>query len=80
MSAGTMLPPLAALFLVVLLFAVVARVAGRTVDSVGDMFRAGSLRRPSGVQEDDDLRWSWQRGAQPPADAAAPEGDPARRR
>src|SRR5262249_55695567 len=59
MSAATLLPTLAVLVLFVLLFALVARVVGGTSGSLSGMFKAGELRWPSGVQEEDDLRWSW---------------------
>ena len=41
----------------VLLFAV--RASGRAVQTMSGLFRAPDLGWPSGIQEDDDLRWSW---------------------
>ena len=35
------------------------RVSGPTVQTLGGMFRAPDLGWPSGVQEDDELHWSW---------------------
>ncbi len=46
-----------AAFIAVLLFAV--RASGRAVQTMSGMFRAPDLGWPSGVQEDDDLHWSW---------------------
>ncbi len=37
--------------------------SGSTVRTVGGMFHAPDLGWPSGVQEDDDLHWSWAAGA-----------------
>ena len=39
--------------------------SGSTVRTVGGMFHAPDLGWPSGVQEDDDLHWSWAAPAQP---------------
>lgn len=41
------------------LFVAAMRAYGRTAQSIGGMFRAPELGWPAGVQEDDDLHWSW---------------------
>ena len=62
-------------FIAVLLFAV--RASGRAVHTMSGMFRAPDLGWPSGVQEDDDLHWSWAaaraRTAPQPARPAEPD-------
>ena len=62
-------------FIAVLLFAV--RASGRAVQTMSGMFRAPDLGWPSGVQEDDDLHWSWAgaraRTAPQPARPAEPD-------
>jgi hypothetical protein len=40
-------------------FALVMHVSWSTVRTVGGMYHAPDLGWPSGVQEDDDLQWSW---------------------
>ena len=76
MSPATVLLPLGALLACVVVFGAIIRVSGRTSDSLSGMFRAGTVRRPSGVQEDDDFHWSWGRGPQTPPDAAKVEHAP----
>ncbi len=61
-----------AAFVAVLLFAV--RASGQAVQTMSGMFRAPDLGWPSGVQEDDDLHWSW---APPRARTAAQPAPPA---
>ena len=50
--------------------ALVMDLSGTTVRTVGGMFHAPDLGWPSGVQEDDDMHWSW---------AAGTPGEPADR-
>jgi hypothetical protein len=77
MSPATVLLPLGALLACVVVFGAIIRASGRTSDSLSSMFRAGSVRRPSGVQEDDDFHWSWGRGPQaPPAGAKVDDTPP----
>jgi hypothetical protein len=58
-----------AAFVAVLLLAVLA--SGRAVQTMSGMFRAPDLGWPSGVQEDDDLHWSWA----PARERSAPQPD-----
>ena len=43
----------------VLLGALAVAASGSSIQTFGGMFRAPGLGWPSGVQEDDDLQWSW---------------------
>ena len=43
----------------VVVFLMAVHVSGGTVRTVSGMFRAPDLGWPSGVQEDDDLHWTW---------------------
>ncbi len=52
------------------LLALATDLSGSTVRIVGSMFHVPELGWPSGVQEDDDLHWSW---------AAGTPGDPSGR-
>ena len=75
MSPATVLLPLGALLACIVVFGAIIRASGRTSDSLSSMFRTGVVRRPPGVQEDDDFHWSWGRGPQTP-DAAKLEDGP----
>jgi hypothetical protein len=53
---------------------VATRVSGPTVNTLTGLFRAPELGWPSGVQEDDDLHWSWAKtGARTPRRGVEPE-------
>ena len=62
-----------AAFIAVLLFAV--RASGRAVQTMSGMFRAPDLGWPSGVQEDDDLHWTWAAAGTAPQPAPLAEPD-----
>ncbi len=62
----------AALIAVVLLAAI--RSLGHATELIGGLFRPPELGWPSGVQEDDDVAWSWG-GARPAARPGHPAGD-----
>lgn len=51
----------------IVIFLITVHVAGGSVRAVSGMFRAPDLGWPSGVQEDDDLHWTWA----PPAQGAS---------
>ena len=63
-----------AAFIAVLLFAV--RASGRAVQTMSGMFRAPDLGWPIGVQEDDDLHWSWAATARATAPQPARPAEP----
>ncbi len=48
-----------AALVVALVLLLASHVADQTVHAVGGMFRAPDLGWPSGVQEDDDVHWTW---------------------
>lgn len=43
----------------VLIGALAIAASGSSIQTFGGMFRAPTLGWPSGVQEDDDLQWTW---------------------
>jgi hypothetical protein len=64
-----------ALFVALLLAAV--RASGAGAQAMSGLFRAPDLGWPSGVQEDDDLHWTWTTaGARRPAAPRSPVAEP----
>ena len=53
------------------------RASGGGVQAMSGLFRAPDLGWPTGVQEDDDLHWTWAAtGAEPEADPRTPAVEP----
>lgn len=66
-----------ALALFVALVLAAMRASGAGVQAMSGLFRAPDLGWPTGVQEDDDLHWTWAaEGARPSEDAATPMTEP----
>ena len=57
----------------VLIGALAIAASGSSIQTFGGMFRAPTLGWPSGVQEDDDLQWTWSTTAAQPVIAPGPD-------